>query len=170
MSGGGDRNSYVEKGRVKRLRLSSAGSDTAAKCGCYLGSRGEGFCALPAWIGVDQGTSAAAHDHNSAAGIARVAVRNGRDGLESVSRGDAHCVLRKGPECRGVALDLCLEVTARRVRVLDTQWHFECRKHDDNEPEIPEQKASGHVRKRKPTPRTVSIQSGSPSLRRSAAT
>jgi hypothetical protein len=56
------------------------------------------------------------------------------------------------------------------MRVLDAQWHFERRKNNDHEPEIPEQKASGHVRKRKPMPRTVSIQSGSPSLRRSAAT
>ena len=68
-------------------------------------------------------------------------------------------------------LDLRLEGTAFRTTILDPERHFEHDQHEERQPEVPEKQPAGHAeRSRNPTPRTVSIQPGSPSLRRRPAT
>ena len=67
--------------------------------------------------------------------------------------------------------DLRDEVPPLRPRVLDAERHLERDEHEQRDAEVAEKKAPGHAaRRRKPTPRTVSIHPGSPSLRRSDAT
>ena len=68
-------------------------------------------------------------------------------------------------------LDLRHEVAPLGARVLDAERHLERDEHEQRDAEVAEEQPPGHAaRRRKPTPRTVSIQPGSPSLRRSAAT
>ena len=80
-------------------------------------------------------------------------------------------VLGVGREHRRVVLDLRRQVAALGALVLHAERHLEATQDEQRDPEVAEQQPPGHgTRSRKPTPRTVSIQPGSPSLRRSAAT
>ena len=67
--------------------------------------------------------------------------------------------------------DVRRQVAALGALVLQAERHLEAEQDEQRHPEVAEQEPPGHgTRSRKPTPRTVSIQPGSPSFRRSAAT
>src|SRR6266542_2374383 len=115
---------------------------------------------------------AGVHDDDAAACVAPV-VGGERDelyrrGFRPVFEG----AFGKRGEGVGVALDLGGQVLALAAGVRDPEWDLEQREHGKHEREIREKQPSGHgrARRRSPTPRTVSIQPGSPSLRRSEAT
>ena len=67
--------------------------------------------------------------------------------------------------------DVRRQVAALGALVLHAERHLEAEQDEQRDPEVAEQQPARHgTRSRKPTPRTVSIQPGSPSFRRSAAT
>ena len=67
--------------------------------------------------------------------------------------------------------DVRRQVAALGALVLHAERHLEAEQDEQRDPEVAEQQPPGHgTCSRKPTPRTVSIQPGSPSFRRSAAT
>ena len=67
--------------------------------------------------------------------------------------------------------DVRRQIAALGALVLHAERHLEAEQDEQRDPEVAEQQPAGHgTCSRKPTPRTVSIQPGSPSFRRSAAT
>ncbi len=81
-------------------------------------------------------------------------------------------VLRERGDRDRVPLDLPGEVAALVPAVGDPERHLEHEQDQQREPDVGQEQATAHGagRRRKPTPRTVSIQPGSPSLRRSEPT
>src|SRR5580765_8282341 len=79
-------------------------------------------------------------------------------------------VFRERSDRPGIPLEPTRDVTALVACVGDAQRHLQRDEDDDREREIAEEKPAAHGScNRKPTPRTASIQAGSPSLRRSDA-
>ena len=166
---GGGRHGDVEEVGAERLRGPRAGGDLAGERSSDLRARGEVSAA--GGRGVDDGAPAAVDDEHATAGLGGVVgcdpwnlFRHGRSLLE--------CVLDEGGERDGVALDLAGEVLPFAVRVGDRERDLEQREHEHGDGEVGREEPASHGcgASRRPTPRTVSIQRGSPSFFRSEAT
>src|SRR5450830_1791577 len=118
----------------------------------------------------DDRNTAAIHHHHAPAAFLTVDER--RTGERARALAVLERILGVGGEEAGVTHGVRGQVVALVAPVDAAERNLEHREYEQRQPEIAEEQPPGHsgIRSLKPTPRTVSIQPGSPSLRRSEAT
>ena len=158
------------------VRLALARRVAALQRGPDLGPRGEALDAGDARARVDDARSRARRRSRRARRSTARSRRRSRATCASCA-GFCDCTASSASWASTVAsrVTLATEVAPLAALVLHAERHLEREQHEQRDAEVAEQQpavtAARHAgRSRKPTPRTVSIQAGSPSLRRSAAT
>ena len=164
-----DRNGDIEEVRAQRARVARARRGRASKSRCDLGARRE---RPPGSRGrIEKGRAPTIDDHDAPSGALGVAPRDAREGHRRRRHAVLEVVLRERRERERVDLDPALEIIPLGAPVRDAERDLERREHCDRECEVREEQLASHGGcRRRPTPRTVSIHAGSPSLRRSDAT
>src|SRR5581483_2762169 len=163
----------VEQSLVEGVRGADAGGVVAGECRPDLGPGGEALGAADASARVDERAAAPVDDHDTPAGLPLVRVRLRREHVELpvASLRRLNGVLGERGERRRVVRDLRGQVAALGALVLHAERQLEAEQDEQRHTEVAEQQPAGHgTRSRKPTPRTVSIQAGSPSFLRNEAT
>ena len=166
-----DGHSDVEQGLPERARRPRPLRDDPAQRRADLGPACEAPLARLGRRRVDQCAAIPSDDDDARSRVSRVCAGErpqGGDVARSVRR---YAVLQERRKRESVPLDIARELTALSARELDAQRDREREQDNQRERDVGGDQAPRHVaRKRKPTPRTVWIQPGSPSLRRSEAT
>ena len=170
---GGDGHRDVEQVGAERLRVALARRDPAAERRCDLGPRGERRGDGLRGVGVEHRRAETVDDHDSPARLPLIAAGARRQAARDERRRPClQVVFGERGEDHRVTLDSRFEGTALGARVGEPQRDHQNREHEDRQGEVAEKELAAHGagRSRNPTPRTVSIQLGSPSFLRSDAT
>ena len=132
---------------------------------CDLGSRREALGPAHTGARVDEGVASPVHDDGTRPGPPRVV---GGDRGERIELPSTRCLDDVLGVCREhgrIVRDVGRQVATLGALVLHAERHLEAEQDEQRHPEIAEQQPPRHgTRSRKPTPRTVSIQPGSPEL------